>query len=340
MAKLNKKNILDKVSQLDIMQRYFPYEVVIGKHYKNPFRADSDPGCYFAITSAGNLVFFDNAQPNKGGNCFDICMLAKQISFAESLRVINNDFNLGLGGRTEEHLRMRNKINLVTARKFKKAKNFFKVKTRSFEKQDLEYWGRFGITKETLKKFNVYPVQKAEIRKEYSSSFIEIYSFSSTASPCYMYTIKDGDQTRVRLYRPFESFSRKWSTNCTKNQIQGYDQLPAKGDTLIISSSLKDAMVFYECGYNSIAPSGESIFISSDKVKELKKRFNKIIVIFDADETGIKSSKYFAKKYNLECRIMPPLPEDLVKAAKDISDCREYMNEDEFNSYFAFMMIN
>jgi hypothetical protein len=49
------EEILKKVSQEEIMQRYFPEPIVIGKLYVSPFRYDKNPTCSFKYI--GGLSF-------------------------------------------------------------------------------------------------------------------------------------------------------------------------------------------------------------------------------------------------------------------------------------------
>jgi hypothetical protein len=54
---------------------------------------------------------------------------------------------------------------------------------------------------------------------------------------------------KIKLYRPEEAPDFKWRNTCPGHYIQGLKQMndrKSNNDTLIITKSLKDVMVFYE----------------------------------------------------------------------------------------------
>ena len=118
-----------------------------------------------------------------------------------------------------------------------------------------------------------------------------------------------------KIYRPFADKYTKWRNNLTEYDIQGYAQLPSKGDTLIITKSMKDVMCLYEMGIPAISPSSESTFIPNDILEGLKKRFKRIIILFDRDNAGVK----YLRKMSLKTGLEGLLVHKKFKA-KDISD--------------------
>ena len=118
-----------------------------------------------------------------------------------------------------------------------------------------------------------------------------------------------------KIYRPLADKYTKWRNNLTEYDIQGYAQLPSKGDTLIITKSMKDVMCLYEMGIPAISPSSESTFIPNDILEGLKKRFKRIIILFDRDNAGVK----YLRKMSLKTGLEGLLVHKKFKA-KDISD--------------------
>ena len=104
-------------------------------------------------------------------------------------------------------------------------------------------------------------------------------------------------------------------SNCNTYEIQGYEQLPNNGDTLIITKSLKDVMVLHKLGYTAIAANSENTLIPEKVLIELQNRFKNIIIFYDTDLPGIKGAKAMRDKYNLDCIIIPR-----KYGVKDISD--------------------
>jgi hypothetical protein len=87
---------------------------------------------------------------------------------------------------------------------------------------------------------------------------------------------------RYKIYSPYEE-TNKWLSNTKKTDVQGYDQLPTKGERLIITSSLKDVMCLHAAGYNAIAMQSEMQIPSEKLISELKERFNTIEILYDND---------------------------------------------------------
>ena len=89
-------------------------------------------------------------------------------------------------------------------------------------------------------------------------------------------------KNRYKIYSPYEE-KNKWLSNTRKTDIQGYNQLPYKGEHLIITSSLKDVMCLYELGYPAIALQSEMQIPEEKLISELKSRFTTIDVLYDND---------------------------------------------------------
>lgn len=74
-------------------------------------------------------------------------------------------------------------------------------------------------------------------------------------------------------------------------------------------------MCLYEMGIPAISPSSESTFIPNDVLEHLKKRFKRIIIMFDRDEAGVKYLRKMSQKTGLEGMLVHKRFK-----AKDISD--------------------
>jgi len=130
-------------------------------------------------------------------------------------------------------------------------------------------------------------------------------------NPMYAYKVYD----HFKIYRPLADKYTKWRNNLASYDIQGYEQLPEKGDLLIITKSLKDVMCLYEMGYTAISPSSESTFISDKALNQLKRRFKRILICFDRDVSGIKNMRKISLKTGLNGFLVHK-----KWKAKDISD--------------------
>ena len=57
----------------------------------------------------------------------------------------------------------------------------------------------------------------------------------------------------MKIYQPYSNF--KWLSNTSASDLQGLSQLPDRGDTLVITKSLKDVMCLDIWDIPAIAPS-------------------------------------------------------------------------------------
>lgn len=75
---------------------------------------------------------------------------------------------------------------------------------------------------------------------------------------------------------------------------------------------MKDVLVLRSMGFSAIAPQGEGNKWEESLVKQLKRRFSNIIVLYDNDEAGRKHSATVATSFG--CK------EIFLLKSKDISD--------------------
>ena len=165
---------------------------------------------------------------------------------------------------------------------------------------------------EILDKFNVKPISYYWINDFLCVAFKYHYSYD-------FYT--ENGLFRRKLYAPLEK-KKKWINNGGAI-CQGESMLPYEGDLLIITKSLKDVMTLYSLGITAIAPPSESSFLPLGYYNKQKKRFKKIVLFFDNDQTGIKKAKKFSEEYNLPYIYIPEGDE------KDISDYRKLHGEEK-----------
>jgi hypothetical protein len=104
-----------------------------------------------------------------------------------------------------------------------------------------------------------------------------------------------------------------------KDYIQGSDQLEFKSKYLIITSSLKDLMCFKKLGISgieSIAPDSENSVIPENFMKPLLSKYQKILVLFDNDDPGLKSAKRYKEKYGFNYIVLD-MSKDLSDSVRD-----------------------
>lgn len=268
---LDKGEILERVSPLSIFEKYFGSEIILGKKYQSPFRKDRDPSFVF-FEGKSKLRFFDFST-GKTGDCFDFLIALYQLPFKDILKMINQDFNLGLGGGEGV---VANKITNPSTKKRKE--KLFQVKIQPFGEADLKYWATFGITEEILKKYRVYSLREVWLNKELLASYSEEDPIFGLYFP---------KTEHIKIYRPLTKFKKnKWIGNSSREDIHGEDQLSYTSDTIVLTSSLKDLMVLGLLGYEAIALNSEGAR-PNEKVLTILSKYEYKYVLYDNDKAGM-----------------------------------------------------
>lgn len=266
---LKKDEILRRISQEEIFERYLGLSVDEATQYTNPLRVDTNPGCKYYYNTEGKLRFKDFA---KGTNwdCFSLVQhLHQDCSFIDALRIIVRDFKLNT-----EAIRYDKQYREIEI----KPRREIKASTRLWESEDLAYWAQYNILADTLFTYNVYPAKGIWIDNDY-------YRVRKN-DPCYIYYFYDD---LYKLYFPKRKKGEKrFFTNVVYDDhlMQGYNRLPETGNILIYTKSYKDVMSLSTFGLNAIAPQTETELINLQLHEELTRRFTTIVSLVDNDNTG------------------------------------------------------
>lgn len=285
--------ILSKVTEYDIYAKYIG-QFKVGMIYNSPFRKDKNPsfGIYYSKRTK-QLLFKDHGT----GECGNV------IKFV-SLFTGKTEYNDILSDIVDK-LNITNNTKLVSSKQYiPPTETVIGVVRQEFTDVDINYWKQFNISINTLKKFNVNSI------KYYLCNGI-VKGTYKRENPMYAYKIYNN----FKIYRPLADKYTKWRNNLTDYDIQGYEQLPQKGDILFITKSMKDVMCLHEMGIPAVSPSSESTFLPKDVLENLKKRFKSIILLFDRDSSGCKNSIKIYNQYKIK-----PLFVNKKFNSKDLSD--------------------
>lgn len=299
--KITKDFILSKINQETIFSYYLRTPLNSKKLICSPFRSDKNPTCSIYKSRSGTLYFHDFAT-NDHYNCFNIVMKKYNCNYHEALKIIAKDFGLISDNIEKKEIKIVQDIKT-------KLDTIIQVEIKDFTEKELEWWNKYGITKDILKKFNVFSCKNV---------FLNNNLFGSSSSSCPIYGYYGGKHNNIELWRIYfpKRKSYRFIGNYPSKKIQGFKQIPKSGKLLVITKSMKDVLCYYSLGITAIAPNSETLFISDSILEDLKKRFKYIIVHYDNDRPG---------KYNL-AKIRHSHPElnyffiPNSYEAKDISD--------------------
>lgn len=187
---------------------------------------------------------------------------------------------------------------------------------QEFMSWELEYWNKYGIDVNTLRRYHVHSLRSVTFNKADGKSF---NIFGSKAIPAYGYFFND--MKGIKVYRPKAETDFCMAATCQRHMC--LDGNSCKKTATWCSSLVEKRMScpLASHGYNAIAFNSETAKIPADKIKLLSQRFRKIIFLYDSDTTGIKESKSRVEEYNGNYNVFRlELPLSGTKQEKDISD--------------------
>lgn len=302
--KITKELILSRFSEEQLMEYYLHLPVKKGL-FRSPLRRDKQPTCSFYRNKSGTLIFKDFAT-GQHLNIFDVVQSIFRCDYFESLRIIANDFGIIRDNALHKNP---GKINLNPIKIKDKEISKIQIEVQEFTDSELKWWGRYGISKDILKRFNVYSCKHV---------FLNDQLFAKSQQHCPIFGYYGKKYQGLELWRCYfpKRTSFRFITNWPSKKIQGYDQLPKKGKLLVITKSMKDSMCLYSCGITACAPNSENLFIPDKVLEDLKNRFENIVVLYDNDRPGLYNMAKIRKEHPELTYIFIPKK----YGSKDISD--------------------
>ena len=261
--------ILGKISEYDIFMYYIPSFKQLGKKFKSELRRDHKPTVSI-VPYNHRLLYKDFGNSEHTFDCFNYVRYKYGCSFFDALKIIDCDFKLGLHAKREE---IKFTMGYMGYRqhqspKFEKPPVLIQKRRRPWTREDAKFWSKYLISKKILSMFAVEPISHFWVNNNRFTCKSVTYAFKFN--------------NRYKIYSPYEE-ENKWLSNTKKTDVQGYKQLPNKGEKLFLTSSLKDVMCLHAAGYNAIALQSEMQIPDETLISELKNRFNTIEVLYDND---------------------------------------------------------
>lgn len=282
---ITKEWILQKISEESIFSYYYGESISDKKLYKSKLRTDNRPTCSFH-RNKNNILYYHDFATNDNLNCFSYVMKACNCTFPQALQTIASDFGLiSVGKITNKAVRM-----IATPKIEEKEDVKIQIEKQDFSAKELQWWKEQGVSEKTLKKYNIFSCKSIFLNNNF-------FTYSSQTNPIFGYYggKKNGNEL-WRIYFPKKKIFR-FLSNWNKYLIQGSKQLPASGDFLVITKSLKDVCALYELGIAACAPCSEALFLNKQQLSKLKTQFKHIIVLYDNDLPGIQGLKRIKKMY-------------------------------------------
>lgn len=230
------------MTQEQVFERILGEPVSLSGRYRNPFRDDTNPTCYFTKKSKW-LRFIDPAANQfsrmnyreffyywKTGD-----FIKTTEDFKHCMDMLEADGFKDVVGYKSTYAEQQNKFQA-----------HIEFDPKPFTSKDKWYWRQFGITFENLEDDGVYSVKAFRYNTKKEPDVIKEI-FPSVLS--YAITCKD----KVKIYQPYSKF--KWLTNFDNSCSFKWDGF---GKTLVFGS-YKDGRVAANLGFDSWAAPFETI---------------------------------------------------------------------------------
>jgi energy-coupling factor transporter ATP-binding protein EcfA2 len=329
--KLSKDQILLSTNRgLDVFKYFLGSRFSrVGKSFKSPFYNDNKASCYVYLDKKSNIYKFkDFGDAEYSGDCFffvgkifgyscedrsDFYKILEVIDLELSLNTISQELKIqNIIDKNKGDVLLANKIKSIHDG-FETAKNKLPIQYKDFTIRELDYWGKYGIKLDTLKRYNV---QSIESYNGISKDGREFLLTSSPEQPIYGYQ----GRRYTKLYRPFSKLRFLYTGEITENYIFGFEQLPVRGDILFITGGEKDVLSLASHGLNAICLNSETAHIPKNLLRGLNYRFKHITLLYDVDDTGKNSMDKLTKEYKSFKIKSLLLPLAGTKQEKDVSD--------------------
>ena len=236
---------------------------------------------------------FKDFSTGKGGNKIDLVKELFSIDYSKAVFKIGQDYNKFITEKGEY-----SQSTIKPEAKYK----VDGVMVREWNNYDKKFWLQFNIGYDMLNKYNVTAVEYYHMVKENDKITIK-------QPYIYAYWNKTGE-----VYKIYQPRNKKFKFIKVKPHLQGIDQLEYNEPYLVICSSLKDAMCLKQFGYNIevIAPDSENTVIKPYIIENLKKKYKKVVTLFDNDVAGHNAVNKYKQLYDIKGT--------WLESSKDIAD--------------------
>lgn len=309
---------------LNVFSHYLGFEVNLHRNFRSPFYEDKRASCHIYYDRETSVYkFYDHGNPTYCGDCFwfvaTLMGLNVKSNFPEVIEAIVQRLGLHLvdrrDGSSVQQQASNSKHSLQNGLHTQRTEERpYEFELQPFDDDLLNYWSHYGIFEDTLRLFRV---RSLKCYKSVSSEGKPFELHSTPSEPIFAYV----GCGYVKIYRPHSAKLRfLYGGRMPNPYCFGMEQLPTKGDMLFITGGEKDVLSLSAHGFHAICFNSETAQIPESIIESLSLRFRHIILLYDADETGIRESNRQAEQLSDYKVLLLHLPLSGSKTEKDISD--------------------
>ena len=308
---------------LDIFRAYLP-NVTGGKNFRSPFYDDKKASCTIYQDHSGVWRYKDFGNGGSGGDAFWFVgqLFGYNLSsqFPKILAQIVQDLNLPLDITTQESLAKAPIRPPVSAPSSDlpvsqpSMTDKYSIQSQPFTEPDLEFWGKYGISQETLERYGVSSLASFSSYNRKGKPYQLHYN---STEPMYCYQLGDS----VKIYRPQSKVRFLNAGVRSRDYLFGYAQLPTKGEYVLLTGGEKDVLSLASHGFSAFCLNSETSHLPQTLLHGLSDRFDMVGVLYDMDDTGVRQSQQILEDNpDVSNLFRIDLPLSGSKSEKDVSD--------------------
>lgn len=319
--------IREKLTPLEVYRSQYPSltlnDVKHTKKFLSCFQKEKTPSLSFKQGRNGD-IFFNDYSSGKHGDMFVFFAELNNLNFKGNipkvLSLMNDKYNLGLGEKQYINFDRRWKAEYYPM----------------FTKKALNYWKKFGVSKELLSKHCKQLKLLTYTSLEGKSSK---YNYEKTDLIAFEFRVNG----RYKLYIPKQrGLDKKYfiKTQTNKDTFGSPPPRNGKYDYLVICEGEKDALV---CMANDIPArclQSANTKLEREHLVEFRAMAKEVIICYDSDEAGIKNSFEISKLWNLPRLQLPEGYKDIAEYLPKGEEKVKQFKVDIKNSIKRFKLSN
>ena len=280
------------------------------KKLRNPFYNDKNPALSFYLGNLKIWRFKDFGDSSFEGDIFDFFAIYFKLEVVKDFPLLLEKMNELFKSKEVELPKLREIPELP-----KKEVLRLEILSDGFNKQGLEYWKQYGITKKMLDDNLVFQVYGYVINYTDGTTENKTYKKGSL-----IFAYKYNDKC-YKFYSPNPKWFR-YAGDKPRDFILGQIHDWSEIDTpMFICGGNKDALTVRSVGFESITLSSETATMPKSVVKQLYEGRYKPVILYDNDATGRKQAKLLAESCSgIAADLSSILTEEEKAEIKDVAD--------------------
>lgn len=283
-------NILKRVSELDIYEKFLNQTIYLNVPILNTIRQEKNPSLVISYKDS-HYLHLDYGNSYYRGNCFQLVQQKYNCNFSKALEIIDSEFNLGLLSNTP--INEKYEVENITIYKPIPDKIKFNYR-KTWSKNMQKYWNDYFLEERYLKSKNVF-----EVSNFYINDTIINYEGIAIA-----YYISEIDKTKI--YLPISKYlgkKQKFYSDIPFDYLYK-DNIKTDNRTspIIVCKSRKDELILSLYTQKATSVQAENYYCFNEKnINYLNSVSDKIYINFGSDKQGkeesIKITQAFGYKH-------------------------------------------